>query len=464
MLQFSMKSFVIFALGTLSTLSSCAAESKNDIHEYKLDNGLTLIVREDHRAPTVVNFIWYKVGSSYEPNGITGISHALEHMMFKGTPSHPDGNFTRIMAENGATENAMTYYDFTAYYQKLAADKLLLAFQMEADRMANLSLNESDFVKEIEVVKEERRMRTDNNPQMASYERYMALAFNALPYHNPVVGWPSDLQTLKIDDLRKWYKSWYAPNNATVVVVGDVKPDEVLKLAKDTFGKLKPVKLADIKPIKEIDAVGPRNIVVKLPAKLPFIIMGYNTPSAVSSPQNWEPYALEVLSSILDGGESSRFTKHLIREKQIVSTIQTEYDLYNRLSGLLTVMAIPTQGHTVNELKDAVLLEIKNLQDFLVDPKELARVKAQVIANNIYQQDSPTNVAQLIGNMHTIGLTWKEIDNYQKQVEAITAEQIQKVAKKYLNPDQLIVTVLEPQPLKSSEKQVQDQGVSNVLQ
>ncbi|HDJ86948.1 MAG TPA: insulinase family protein, partial [Chromatiales bacterium] len=214
------------------------AVAAGPVHEYRLDNGLRVLVKEDHRAPVVVSQVWYKVGSGDEHGGITGISHALEHMMFQGTAKHPAGEFSRIVAANGGRENAFTGRDYTAYFQLLAKDRLPVSFELESDRMRNLSLKEADFRKEIQVVMEERRLRTDDNPQALTYERFNAAAFVSSPYHHPVIGWMDDLRNLKIGDLRAWYRRWYAPNNATLVVVGDVDPQAVLRLAERYFGPL----------------------------------------------------------------------------------------------------------------------------------------------------------------------------------------------------------------------------------
>ena len=223
-----------------------------DVHEYHLKNGLTLLVKEDHRAPVVISEIWYKVGSSYEPNGTTGISHALEHMMFRGTGKFGPGVLEKIVSENGGEQNAFTDSDFTAYYQKFSVDKLAVSFELEADRMRNLLLRPQDFLKEIQVVMEERRMRVDDNPQEILLERLNAAAFVASPYHHPVIGWKNDLQNMTVEDLRKWYQTWYAPNNAILVVVGDVNPNLVYQLAQTYFSNLKPIILPKIKPKKEI--------------------------------------------------------------------------------------------------------------------------------------------------------------------------------------------------------------------
>ncbi|MEW8429094.1 MAG: insulinase family protein, partial [gamma proteobacterium symbiont of Ctena orbiculata] len=201
-----------------------------NVVEHRLDNGMKVIVKQDRRAPIAVSQVWYKVGSSYESGGITGISHVLEHMMFKGTKNHPPGEFSRIIAANGGDENAFTGRDYTAYFQTMASDRLEVSFELEADRMRNLLLLDAEFAKEVEVVKEERRMRTEDKPQSLTYERFVAGAYESSPYRTPVIGWMADLDALEVDDLKVWYRKWYAPNNATLVVVGDVEPERVIQL------------------------------------------------------------------------------------------------------------------------------------------------------------------------------------------------------------------------------------------
>ncbi|OQX32545.1 MAG: peptidase M16, partial [Candidatus Sedimenticola endophacoides] len=221
------------------------------VHEFTLGNGMRVIVKEDHRAPIAVSQVWYKVGASYEPDGITGVSHLLEHMMFKGTQAHPPGEFSRIVAANGGEENAFTGSDYTAYYQTLSSDRLEIAFELEADRMRNLTLLEEEFLKEVEVVKEERRLRTEDSPTSLTYEQFSAVAYRSLPYANPVIGWMNDLENMSVEDLRRWYRLWYAPNNATLVVVGDVEPRQVLELAERHFGPLAPEPVPPLKPLIE---------------------------------------------------------------------------------------------------------------------------------------------------------------------------------------------------------------------
>lgn len=426
-------------------LPALAAEPQ--VHEFRLDNGLRILVQEDHRAPAVVSQIWYKVGASNEYGGLTGISHMLEHMMFKGTQKHPPGEFSRIIAANGGRENAFTGQDYTAYFQTLEKTRLSVSFELEADRMRNLKLVEGEFAKEHPVVLEERRLRTDDQPRARMQEHFEAVAYSNSPYRNPVVGWPDDVAGLTLIDLKQWYARWYAPNNATLVVVGDVDPAEVLKQARKFFGPLKPSELPPNKPQGEVEQLGLRRLTVKVPAKLPTLLMGYKTPSLKTAPDEIEAYALEVAAGILDGGNSARFSSRLVRGQQIAAAAGAGYDLYSRLSNLFTLEGTPVQGKTLPELETALLEEVRRLRDEPIPAEELQRVKAQVLASHVYQLDSMFYQAMQLGTAETVGLGWKKIQEYVDKVNAVTAEQVQTAARKYLTDDHLTIAHLEPLPL-----------------
>ncbi|MFI3178995.1 MAG: pitrilysin family protein, partial [Methylococcaceae bacterium] len=334
-----------------------SAESK--VSERVLSNGLKVLVKEDHRSPVAVSQVWYKVGSSYEPGGITGISHMLEHMMFKGTDKHPVGEFSRIIAENGGEENAFTGQDYTAYFQTMEASRLAVSFELEADRMRNLHLLPEELKKELQVVTEERRMRTDDNPQAKMQEQFMALAYSNSPYKHPVIGWPADIANYTVEDLQAWYQRWYAPNNATLVVVGDVQANAVFEMAEKYFGSLKSGDIKILKPQTEIDQLGVRKMTVKVPAKLPSVLMGYKVPALKTAEKEIDAYALEVLAGVLDGGNSARLTSVLVRGKQIAVSAGASYGLPSRLSDLFELEATPAEGKTVNDLEVALKDEIK---------------------------------------------------------------------------------------------------------
>ncbi len=418
------------------------------VYEYKLDNGLKILVKQDKRAPIAVVQLWYKVGSSYEPNGLTGISHVVEHMMFKGTEKYPTGEFNRIIAENGAEDNAFTAQDYTAYYQIIAADRLDVAFELESDRVRNLTLPPEEFKKEIEVVKEERRWRTEDKPARLTREQFEAVAFLNSPYKNPVIGWMTDLNALTVQDLRTWYERWYAPNNATLIVVGDVDPEKVYELAKKYYGPLKPTENIPIpKPQTEVPQQGLRQLKVKVPAELPYVLMGYKVPGVINAREKWEPYALDVLATILDGGNSSRLSKELIRGKEIASSASASYDGFGRLSDLFTLSGMPAKGEKLETVKNALLEQVDKLKQELVSADELERVKAQTIASEIYDRDSQQGQASLMGSLESVGLGYKVGDEYVDDILAVTPEQVQAVAKKYLIEDGLTIAELDPQPI-----------------
>jgi len=441
-----MRLLMLFLL--LSSVTVQASDAT--VHEKILSNGLKVLVKPDHRSPVVVSQVWYKVGSSYEPGGITGISHMLEHMMFKGTHKHPAGEFSRIIAENGGRENAFTGRDYTAYFQTLEKNRLPISFELEADRMRNLNLLDEELQKEREVVTEERRMRTDDKPRAKTHEHFMAMAFSNSPYRNPVIGWPSDIAHYTIDDLKSWYQLWYAPNNATLVVVGDVDANEVFQQAERYFAPLKPNKITPVKPQTEVKQLGVRKMTIKLPAKLPYVLMGYKVPSLKTVDQEWQAYALEVLAGILDGGASARLSSRLVRGKQLAVSAGAGYDLYARMSSLFMLDATPSAGKTVFDLEYALKEQIYQLQRELVSNDELQRVKAQVLANNIYEKDSNFYQAMQLGMLETIGLNWRKAAEYVDKIQQITAEQLRQVARQYLIEDHLSIAYLDPQPITQS--------------
>jgi zinc protease len=423
------------------------------VFERRLDNGLKILVKPDHRAPILTTQVWYKVGASYEYGGITGVSHILEHMMFKGTQTRGPGEFSRIIAENGGEENAFTGSDYTAYYQNLANDRLEVSFALEADRMRNLALDPAQFAKELEVVKEERRMRTDDDPQSLTYEHFDATAFLASPYGNPVIGWPGDLEQLTAEDLRTWYRLWYAPNNATLVVAGDVDPDQVFALAEQYFGPLKAETVAPPKTRAEPEQLGERRIRVKAPAQEPYLLMGYKTPAIADAAEDWEPFALEVLASVLDGGSSARLTRELVRGSQIAASTGASYSATSRLPGLFLFDGVPAKGHDIAALEQALRAQIERLAQEPVAPAELERIRTQLIAGKIFAKDSVFAQAMELGQLESVGLPWTLADQYVDRLSAVTPEQVQAVARKYLTPDRLTVAVLDPQPLGDNQPQ-----------
>jgi len=424
-------------------LGACTRPS---VHEHVLDNGLRIFVKEDHRAPVVASFVWYKVGSVDEPKGITGISHVLEHMMFKGTERLKPNEFSRIIAENGGRENAFTAQDYTAYFQQLERSRLEVAFELEAERMRNLTLAKEEFLKEIKVVMEERRLRTEDRPEALVYEKFMHTAYQMHPYRHPIIGWMKDLETMTVDDLRKWYQRYYSPGNAVLVVAGDVDPAEVVRLAKKHFGPLSATPTARTPIPTEPPQTAMRRNIVRVPAEVPYLVMGYHVPVYGDAKPDWEPYALAVLAGVLDGGNSARFSRELVRATKVAESVSVNYSASGRYPALFMIDGTPANGHTVDSLESAIRAQIKRLHDERISAEELARVKAQVVAQDVYTRDSLFYQAMRIGLLETVGLDWRLIDAYVDRIRAVTPEQVQTVARKYLLDTNLTVTQLDPQP------------------
>lgn len=431
--------------------------SQSGVYSFMLDNGMKVLVKPDHRSPVAVSQVWYKVGGSYEYDGVTGVSHALEHMMFKGTENLKPGEFSEIIAANGGSENAFTGKDYTAYFQRISSDRLELCLQHEADRMRHLRLNEDEFKKEIEVIKEERRSRTDDKPTSLTYERFNAAAFINSSYQQPIIGWMEDLDSMRLEDLSQWYKTWYAPNNATLVVAGDVDPEQIRDWAEKYFGVLKPSNIVPPKPRREVEQMGERRITVKVPAKVPYLLMGYKVPVMNTAQDEKEIYALEVLAGVLDGGDSSRLSQRLVRGSEIATSAGAGYDPYARQKSLFLFDGTPREGHTIKELELAIKKQIINIQEELPSLQELDRVKAQVMASSVYEKDSVFYQAMQLGTLETVGVGWQKKDEYLKKIQQVTAEQVRAVAKKYLQDDSLTVAVLDPQ---STDTNKQRKGVA----
>ncbi len=445
----------------IALLLGCSQAAQAEVFERTLANGLKVIVKEDHRAPVVVQQIWYKAGSMDERTGVTGVAHVLEHMMFKGTKNVPAGEFSRRIAAAGGRENAFTSTDYTAYFQQLHKSRLPLAMQLESDRMRNLQLTDAEFGKEIKVVMEERRMRTDDDPHALLIEELMATAYQEHPYHHPVIGWMSDVQALTAGDARAWYQRWYAPNNATLVVAGDVKADEVFKLAQRYYGAIPKRDMPARRNFGEPEQRGVKRLVVKAPAELPYLVMSYHTPVLRDTGQDWKPYALEILAGVLDGNDSARLNKALVREKQLASSVGAGYESAERGPSLFTLEGTPTQGKTVAELESALREQIALLVSNGVSDEELKRVKAQVMASEVYKRDSVFYQAMQIGQLESIGLSYKDIPLMLKKLQAVTAEQVVAVAREFIKDDNMTVAVLDPQPLSGKPKHANG-GMSHV--
>ena len=442
-----MKIYLGYIALFLSSTFITPAVAQSATTEFSLDNGLKVVVREDHRAPVVVSQLWYKVGSSYETPGSTGLAHALEHMMFKGSSKLGPGESSRILRELGAQENAFTSDDYTAYYQVLASDRLEVALEMEADRLASLTLPEDEFIREIEVIKEERRMRTDDRPSGLAYERFKALAYPASSYHIPTIGWMHDLDRMTIADLRDWHERWYAPNNATLVIVGDVQPKEVKTLVTRYFADIPARPIPAVKQPLELDEPGERSMTLYLKTQLPSVMMGFNVPSLTSSTNATEVHALRLISALLDGGSSSRIPTQLVRQQELVAGASAWYNAFSRGDSLFVLSATPNvqKGKTSADVETGLWQQLKQLQDNPPSAAELARVRAQVVAAEVYAQDSITSQATLIGQLETVGLSWRIQEDDLAALSAVTPADIQAAAKKFFSKTRLTTAYVYPE-------------------
>ncbi|HEY9446923.1 MAG TPA: pitrilysin family protein [Burkholderiales bacterium] len=431
-------------------------------YEYKLDNGMRVIVKPDHRAPVVVSMVWYRVGSMDEYSGHTGVAHVLEHMMFKGTHDVPPGQFSRLIAAAGGRDNAFTSRDATAYFQTLQKSQLPLALRLEADRMANLNLSADEFAREIQVVMEERRWRVDDQARSLLFESLMATVFKANPYRRPVIGWMNDLQHMSAEDARAFYERWYVPDNALLVIVGDVQPEEVLALAKQYFGPVKSRPLPERKPQTEPEQRGIRRITVKAPAELPYVVMAYRAPQLEDPEKDREPYALEMLAYVLDGNPAARLNRNLVRSERIASAVGAGYDSVGRGPALFQLHGTPTTGKTAAQLEQALRREVQRVVDEGVSAEELTRVKAQAIAAHVYERDSMFYQARQIGALEIAGISHRYVDLFLDKLKAVTAEEVQAVARKYLIDDGLTVAYLDPQPLPANHAAPPPGGLDHV--
>jgi zinc protease len=440
-------------------LALVAGSAQATVTDVTLGNGLRVIVQEDHRTPVMVSQVWYRAGSMDEFNGTTGVAHVLEHMMFKGTKTVPPGEFSKKIAAAGGRENAFTSRDYTAYFQQMQKDRLELSMQLESDRMANLVLSDELFAKEIQVVMEERRLRTDDQPQSVVYERLMATAYQAHPYRRPIIGWMDDLQHMSGQDARDWYERWYAPNNATLVVAGDVNADEVIALAKRYFGVLPSRALPERKPQDEPAQVGTKRIVVKAPAQVPYLLMAWHAPTLKDWEKDTTPYALQILAGVLSGNDSARLQKSLVKTTQIAVNASAGYDAVSRGPGMFMIDATPAPGKTVAAVEQAIRAELERVKRDGISDAELARAKAQVIAGEVYQRDSLFYQAMQLGEYVTAGLPPEALARRVDQLRAVTSQAVQAAAQQWLADDQLSVASLDPQALKPKAPRAAVAGV-----
>ena len=438
-------------------LSSAAqAQTPLPVQQFTLSNGFTLIVKPDRRAPTAVHMVWLRVGSMDEVDGTSGVAHVLEHMLFKGTKTLKPGEFSRRVAALGGRENAFTSKDYTGYYQQIPSNKLQDVMQLEADRFANNTWSDDEFGKELEVVKEERRLRTEDNPQALMNEALNATVFVASPYRRPIVGWMSDLDAMTPDDARAFYQRWYVPANAAIVVAGDVDVAQVHTWAEKYYGSIPVRAVPTRKPRVEPEQVGMRRLAFKAPAEqaavtLAFKVPGVQTladPAGPLSEQERDALALTVLAAVLDGYSGARLERALVQGDGRVADRAGAYNgLWGRGPQLFTLTGVPAKGKTTAQVEQALRAQVTRIATEGVSEAELARVKTQWVASEIYKLDSVFNQARELGTQWVQGLPLDAGDRLVVRLRAVTGAQVQSVAARYFGDDQLTVAELLPQAL-----------------
>lgn len=438
--------FLFLALGIQGTLH--AQEAKDTT----LENGMKIIVREDPRSPVVVHMVWYKAGSMDETSGTTGVAHVLEHMMFKGTERHGQGEFSRIVASLGGRDNAFTGRDYTAYFQQIQSSQLERMMELEADRMRSLLLMPEAFAKEIKVVMEERRLRTEDQPASLLDEAVYAAAFMAHPYHWPIIGWMNDLENMTAMDARNWYERWYTPNNATMVVVGDVKAETVFALAKKHFGDIPAREVIPTRPQTEPEQQGMRRVTVKAPAENPMVVLAFKVPGLQDIENDQDVYALDVLSAILDGYDNARLSAKLVRKDKVASSVAVGYATPSRGPALFTLAAVPLGNTGTPELETRLRAEIARIAKEGISQAELERVKMQIISSQIYKRDSLFGQALEIGVLEMTGIGYRHMDRVIEKLKAVTSGEVQSVAARYFGDEALTVGTLVPLPLNHRKK------------
>lgn len=435
---------VSFSFTTQASESPYKASPGAPVYEEILPNGLKVLIIEEHKAPVATFQVWYRVGAVDEQLGKTGLSHMLEHMMFKGTGKFGPKTFSQTVMKNGGNDNAFTSRDYTAYFENFASDRITLSMVLESDRMTNLLLDPKEFSSERDVVTEERRMRYEDDPNSALFEEVSSAAFKAHPYQWPVIGWMDDLRRMTRDDLLRHYKTYYQPNNATIVVVGDVKRDEIMAGIRKYFGEIsKGPEITRTIPT-EPEQKGERRVALKKEAQLPYIVAAYHVPDF----KDPDSFGLEVFSTILSGGKSSRLYKSLVYEKQIAMFAGGDYSMVSRAPGLFYLYAGPMPGVKAEDIEKALYDEIEKLKNEPVSDRELQKAKNQIESSFIMSQDSNFYRAMTLGQYEVAG-DWKEYERYLEGVRKVTVEDIGKVARKYFTGDNRTVGILEPVKPKS---------------
>jgi zinc protease len=434
------------------------------VEQFTLANGMTVILKQDRRAPTVAHMLWVRVGSIDEVDGTSGVAHALEHMMFKGTPTVKPGEFSRRVAALGGRENAFTSRDSTGYYQQIPAARLEDVMKLEADRFANNQWADEEFKREIEVVKEERRSRTEESPRAQLYEQAAAVSFIASPYRRPIVGWMSDLDAMTPNDLREFYKRWYVPGNAAVVIAGDVDVAQARRLAEKYYGGIAARPVPARKPREEPDQLGARRLDWKAPASQAYVDLSFKVPRleaadlAAATPaapgsRGRDALALTVLSAVLDGYSGARLERALVQgEGRVADSAGASNGLLGRGPQVFSLSGIPADGKTTQQVVDALRKEIALIAKDGVSDAELNRVKTQWVASETYKLDSVFSQARELGSNWVLGLPLDASTRLIAALRTITGAEVQAVAAKYFGDDQMTMATLLPQPIDPNRK------------
>ena len=411
-----------------------AAHAGPDVSDFRLANGLEVVVIPDHRTPVVTHMVWYRNGSADDPIGKSGIAHFLEHLMFKGTEKHPQGEFSNVVAELGGQENAFTSVDYTAYYQRVAKEHLETVMAFEADRMQGLVLSDDVVGPERDVVIEERRMRTDTDPGAQLGEAVAATLFTQHPYGKPIIGWMHEIEGLNREDALAYYRRFYTPANAILVVAGDVTADEVRRVAEKTYGQIKALAEAPVRTRpQEPDPRAARRVsLADHKVEQPSLQRAWLVPSYLTAKPG-EAEALDVLVQILGAQSTGRLHRRLVVEKRVAVAAGGWYQGTAVDRSRLMIYAVPRPGVTLEALEKDLEGVIAEFVDKGVDEKELARAKTRLIADTVYAQDSQASLARIYGSTLAIGGTVEDVTKWPGDIEAVTAEAVREVAAKWLD-------------------------------
>ncbi|WP_425099249.1 M16 family metallopeptidase [Tropicibacter sp. S64] len=420
-----------------------AADLPDQITTYQLDNGMDVVVIEDHRAPVAVHMVWYRAGSADEPRGHSGVAHFLEHLLFKGTKTMEPGEFSKVVAANGGTDNAFTSTDYTGYYQRVAVDRLDLMMKMEADRMVNLLLTEDDIATERDVIIEERNSRVENDPGSLFGEQRMAALYMNHPYGTPIIGWRHEMEQLQRADALAYYKQFYAPNNAILIVAGDVEPEAVLDMAKAHYGPL-PANPA-LEPrnrAQEPRQLAERRLVYRDPrVAQPYVIRSYLAPERDAGAQE-KAAALTLLAELLGGGQTSVLSTKLQFDTQTAVYTSVFYDDTALDDTSLNMIVVPAEGVTLEEAEAAMDKAVAEFMTDGVDAAALERIKFQIKASQIYERDNVQSLARKYGNALTAGLTVQDVQDWPEVLQAVTAEDIMAAAREVFDRRQSVTGYL----------------------